>query len=410
MRTLLLAASALVCAGAARAEPVTFADALARASTSAPSLEARSLQVAATRSAVRAADQLPDPKLSVGITDFPLSGPLAGHPERDNFSMVTLGYSQDVPNPAKRRARADQALAEITVAEADALVERRSVRTATALAWVDLYYARKKLEALELLASALNSDSATAPSRLTSGASRPAEALSPEQAKAALADRRETLRATLDKARAELGRWIGFDPAVEPGGAPPFPALEPAALRANLDLLPQLTAKSAMIRRAAADRGAAKAETRSDWGYEVEYAHRDPRFGDYVSAKLNFSLPLFRANRQDPIIAARTSDLARATAEREATRRELQAALEGDLAEHAMHHAQLARARETLVPLARERLDLETASYAARTASLSDVLVAQRAFVNARLDALDREAETERDGVRLALTYGEEPQ
>ncbi len=410
MRTLLLAASALAWAGAARAEPVTFADALARASTSAPSLQARGLQVAAAQSALRAADQLPDPKLSVGITDFPLSGPLAGHPERDNFSMVTLGYSQDVPNRAKRRARADQALAGISVAEAEALAERRSVRIATALAWVDLFYARKKLEALELLASALASESTTAPSRLTSGASRPAEALAPEQAKAALADRRESLRAALGKARAELGRWIGFDPGVEPQGAPPSPALDAEALRANLDRLPQLAAKSAMIRRAAADRGAAKAETRSDWGYEVEYAHRDPRFGDYVSAKLNFSLPLFRANRQDPIIAARTSDVARATAEREATRRELQAALEGDLAEHAMHHAQLARARETLVPLARERLDLETASYAARTASLSDVLTVQRAFVDARLDVLDREAETVRDGVRLALTYGEEPQ
>lgn len=410
MRTLLLAASALVWAGAARAEPVTFADALARASSSAPSLQARSLQVAAARAAVRAADQLPDPRVSVGVTDFPISGPLAGHPERDNFSMVTLGYSQDVPNHAKRRARADQALADITVAKAQVLVERRSVRIVTALAWVDLYYARKKLEALELLASALNSESTTAPSRLTSGASRPAEALAPELAKAVLADRRETLRAALGKARAELGRWIGFDPAIEPAGAPPSPALEPAALRANLDGLPQLAAKSAMIRRAAADRGAAKAETRSDWGYEVEYAHRDPRFGDYVSAKLNFSLPLFRANRQDPIIAARTLDVARATAEREATRRELEAALESDLAEHAMHHAQLARARDTLIPLARQRLDLETASYGARTASLSDVLAAQRAFVDARLDALDREAETVRDGVRLALTYGEEPQ
>ena len=400
---------AAAAAGAAAAEPLTFAEALARAARSAPAVEAAGLQVEAARSSARAAGALPDPKVSVGITDFPVSGPLAGRPGRDDFSMVTLGYAQDVPDRAKRRARTAQAQAAITEGEAMLLLQRRAVRVATALAWVDLCYAGRKLAALQALRTELAVDIQTAPARLTSGASRPAATLEPRQAMAGLEDRGEALRAAVLKARADLGRWIGPAGAVEPAGEPPAPEVEPLALRAALDDLPQLAVKAAAVRRAEADRGAARAETRSDRSYEVEYAHRDPRFGDYVSGKLTFSLPLFTRDRQDPVIAARGADVGRALAEREATRRELAAALEGELAEHAMHHALLARARDVLVPLAHQRAELETASYQAGRAALSDVLAARRAAVDAQLDALDREAEAVRDGVRLALTYGEEP-
>ncbi|CAN5342808.1 TolC family protein [soil metagenome] len=408
----LLALAALGCAygGVAVAEPLTFADTLARAAQSAPSLRAAALQVEASRSAARAADELPDPKLSIGVTDFPISGPLAGQPYRDDFSMVTLGFAQDVPSRDKRRARASQARAVITAGEAQRLVEMRKVRVAAALAWVDLYYAQRKLAALQILGAELKIGAATAPARLASGAVRPAGTLQPERDVAELEDRRETLRASLLKARADLGRWIGPAAEVEPTGPLPNPKVDATVLKAELDALPQLAVAEAAIRRTEADRGAAKADKRSDWGYEVEYAHRDPRFGDYVSGKLNFSLPLFTSARQDPIVAARTSDVARARADKEAARRELEAALEGELAEHAMHHALLARSREVLVPLARRRADLELASYQARTASLSDVLAARRARIDAELDALDREAEAIRDGVRLTLTYGEEPQ
>lgn len=409
MRPRLVIAAACLASGAVQAEPLSYAGAIARAVAFTPDLKAAELGVDAARAAARPAGALPDPKASVGFTDFPISGPLAGHPERDDFSMLTLGFSQEVPNRAKRRARVGRAEAEVTQNEAQQAVTAREVQVAAALAWIDLYYAQKKLGALDALSRELKVDAETADARLTSGASRPAATLEPEQLLARLADRRETLRAAVTKARATLERWTGVA-SPEPFGAAPELRLNEAALRSGLERLPQLLLKSAMVRTAEADRGLAKAEKRSDWGYEVEYSHRDPRFGDYISGKLTFSLPLFSASRQDPIVAARGATVARAYAEREATRRELRAALDGDLAEHAMHHANLARAEATLVPLARRRVELETASYRARTASLTDVLAARRDLVEAELDRLDREADTVRDQARIALTYGEQDQ
>jgi outer membrane protein TolC len=66
------------------------------------------------------------------------------------------------------------------------------------------------------------------------------------------------------------------------------------------------------------------------------------------------------------------------------------------------------RARDTLLPLARQRVDLETASYSAGRASLIDLITAQSSFVDAALLTLDREATVVRDAARLVLTYGDD--
>ena len=71
-----------------------------------------------------------------------------------------------------------------------------------------------------------------------------------------------------------------------------------------------------------------------------------------------------------------------------------------------MHHEQYARARDTLLPLARRRADLETASYGAGRASLGDVQAALTALANAQLTYLEREAQVATDAARLTLTYG----
>ena len=92
------------------------------------------------------------------------------------------------------------------------------------------------------------------------------------------------------------------------------------------------------------------------------------------------------------MIAARAADLGRAEAQREDTRRTLRAQLDSDLADHVMHHDQWLRARDRLVPLAKQRAELETAAYGAGTTGLSDVLDAFADLANAQLTALDREA------------------
>jgi len=392
-------------ASPAAAGPLTFAGALERAQQSAPSLQASGLRIDAARAASRAAGRLPDPKLTAGIQDFPVSGPNAGRFTRDDFTMTKVGVMQDVPNAARRRAEVAGATAEIGVAEALTAEERRNVRVATALAWIDLAFAERRLEALDGLVTGLRDLWAAQPAAVASGSARPAAGLEPARLRAVFEDRRSELVAAVAKARADLTRWTD-EPAPTTSGDPPHFDIDPAALRAALERHPSLLSAEANRRKAETEVAAARAATRPDWGFEVSYGRRDPMFGDLLSAGVTVSLPLFQASRQEPVIAARVADRNRAQIEREDRRRALTAALEADLADHVMHHDQWRRAVEVLVPTAEQRAHLEVTSYGAGRAGFGDVSAALTDLADAKLAALDREALTARDGARILLTYG----
>lgn len=389
----------------AHAEPLTFDQALQRASASAPDIEAATLQVDAARAESRAAGALPDPQLTFGLENVPVTGPNAGRLGEDDMTMARVGIMQGVPSGAERSARRATALADIGVAEARTAVEARRVRLAVALAWLDLHFAKRRLAALDDLARIIAPLLETAPAAVAAGTARPAETVAPEQWRAALADRRSDLVAQVARARAELVRWTG-DPTADVLGLPPDHLIDAERLLAALDRHPTLLAFDAASRRADAAVRLARADKQPDWNWQLSYQRRDPAYGDMVSGGVTISLPLFAGSRQDPVIEARARDATRVRVERDAARRALVAELEAGLADHAMHHDRMMRARDTLVPLAQRRADLETASYGAGNVGLTAVIEAFTALADVKLDAIDREAEVVRDAIRLNITYG----
>ena len=389
---------------AAQAKPLTFEAALSEARANAPALRAKVLAVEAAESALDAAGRLPDPTASVGIESFPISGPLAFRPGQDDFTWLRFGFSQEFPNPAKRRAQAGRAQSDIATAQAESAVAARSVEVGAAMAWIDLAYAQRRLAALDDVTVRLARYVAAAPSAIASSKARPAQVLAGRQALALLADRRSQLLAEIGRARAELTRWTGdSDPQID-GPLPEF-ALDPGRLRSGLDRHPIVAMSGALAGQADADVVLAQADKRPDFGFDLAYQRRDPRFGDYVSAQVAVSLPLFGRHRQDPLIAAAGARASAARAEQEATRQALAAELDAALADHTMHHDQWLRARDTLQPLADERMALETASYGAGRASLTDVVDAHIALSDALLNTIEREAAVARDAARLTVTY-----
>ena len=272
-----LAVAIAVYAGSAAAEPLTFNVALERAAANAPSVQANEAGVEAKRSAAIAAGRLPDPTLSVGIDNFPISGPPAFTLNGDSMTMARVGIEQAFPNPAKRRAQRGRAQAGIGVAEADLAVEAQNVRLETALAWVDLYYAKRRLAQLQWLDESLGDLQATVSARLASGSARPSQALEPEQLRAAVNDRRSELEADVAKAQARLARLTG-DRNADVSGEPPGLEVDGSALRAGLAALPRLRALDAETRAADADtslvgqRASAMSDARAPAGQHKEAA------------------------------------------------------------------------------------------------------------------------------------------
>lgn len=405
MRLIVLAPLLTAIPIAALAEPMTFDAAIRRAAASAPSLQASAAGVDASRSASVAAGELPDPTLTVGVDNFPVSGPPAFTFGRDGMTMGRIGIEQEFTNPAKRRAQRGRAEASIAVAEAELAVETQNVRLATALAWIDLYYAKRRLAQLDLLNADLNDLQATVTARLASGSARPSQALEPEQLRAAVADRRADLQAEVTKAQTRLARLTG-DPQADAVGDPPLLEIDGPALRAHVAGLPRLQALDAQANAAAANVTLAQADKRPDWRVGTSYGRRDPAYGDMVSVTVSIDLPLFGKQRQDPLIAARESEARRARLMREAGERDLIAELDADLADYAFRQKRLLNARQTLVPLAKRRAELDMASYAAGTLDLGSALLSTLALAEAEVEALARETEVARDMIRINYTYG----
>ena len=84
---------------------ISFDDAQRLAAERAPMLRARQAQIAATREeAVRAA-ALPDPKLTLGLANWPVTGADAFDFRADDMTMKQIGVMQEFPARAKRQAR-----------------------------------------------------------------------------------------------------------------------------------------------------------------------------------------------------------------------------------------------------------------------------------------------------------------
>jgi outer membrane protein TolC len=404
MRVMLLAPLLAALPAASLAAPLTYEAAIARATGEAPSLRARALEAEARRATVPAAGELPDPRLGVGIDNYPVSGPPAFTFAGDSMTMARVGISQDIPSLAKRHARTARAEADVGEAEARRLAELRRVRIETAAAWIDLAFAERRLRALDVQIAALERLRSSATASVASGGARPAQTLDVRRASLVLADRRSGVAAEVARARALLARWSG-DPEPEVVGPIPMIDIDPEKLRAAVDTIPSLELLSARVRQAEVDIRLARADKRPDFGVDLAYQRRADRYGDMVSASVTVGLPLFASRRQNPVIAARTATASAVFAEREDARRSLIAEFDGAIADHVMHHEQWMRARDNLLPLAQQRADLETASYGAGRAGLLDVIDAKTALAETELEVLDREAAVARDAIRLTLTY-----
>ncbi|WP_341712155.1 TolC family protein [Erythrobacter sp.] len=399
--------AALLAAPHAQAQPVSFDDALHAARHNQPMLDAGALRVAGKREAIAASDELPDPRLRAGIANLPVSGPVAFELDRQLPTQVSLGVEQEFPNLAKRRARYGLAASEVRLAEARLGLAERSVEIATGMAWVELHYAQRKLDLARAALEDLRKLVPVANSAVASGSARPAHSLALRKDLLGVEDAITSIEVERDAAQAMLARYIAvIDPIAE--GAAPEAAIDAGSLKQMLDLNPELKFADAAVEGAEAGVRLARAEKRPDFGVSVNYGRRDDAFGDVVSVMGSVTLPIFAGRRQEPRIAAAEAEAAAASAEREDRVRALEARLEADLAQWRGADHQWRRAREELLPLARERAELETASFAAGRASLFDVVTAKSALLLLELDILEREAATVSAAVRLKLGYGED--
>ncbi len=399
--------SLAVLAGVVHAAPLSFNSALDIAERQSPDLAAKTAQISAAQSAAIPAGALPDPTLVAGVENYPVSGMDSWRLNSDFMTMQKIGVMQAFPNAAKRRAREDVATANVDVAEAQRLIGRLKVRRDTALAWLSIYFAERKVALLDELDQENKVLAEAVKAQIASGRGQVVDAVMPKQEAVQLADRRDDLTRDVVNARANLRHFVGTEADEPLAGDPPVFPIDTVHLHEHLHHHPELQAFTSETRKAEAELREADSMKKSDWGVELDFQRRSPQFGNMVSMQFTFDLPVSPSTRQEPLIAAKQQALVRIDAEREGMLREHTNELDSELADYAALSRQLDRARHTALSLAQEKMALQTASYKAGKGDLTAVLAARRELIDQRMKIIDLEGQRETLAAQFYFAYGE---
>jgi outer membrane protein TolC len=383
--------------GLAGAVTLTFEQALDLAVQR--SYATRSARAAASSAveAARAAGQLPDPMLSVGVENLPATGPDRFNSTRDFMTMKRIGISQEWVSAEKRSARAGAARA---LAEREQVAERAAAaeaRLQTALAYVDAWYAGEALELATLDEHHAREALEAGKGRLATIVGSSAEVLALATSLGMAQDASAELRQRQGLAGVALQRWVGV--AADELNRPALDALPGEA--AFVAGHPVVALKQRDIEIARQDAAVTATNRRPNWTWAVSYGQRTG-FSDMLNVGVSIPLTVAPAERQDRETAAKLALLDRAEAE-------LAEAQRIAAAEHAAWASDVRRLEQrlerfraaVLVPAA-QRIAAATAAYRSNQGSLVMLFEARHAEVEARRRLLELQRDLARTQVQMA--------
>lgn len=387
--------------------PLPLSEAQRRAFEAQPLLDAQAAALQAAQARARAAGELPDPELRLGIEEVPVEGGERYSLRRDMDTMFAVGLMQSFPRGAKRRLRAERGRHEAALAAQALGTTRLALARDSALAWIDVWVEERRATLLAASVAEAQRQLQAAEIDYVAGRRAQAELLAARVSLARLQDALAGARQEALAARQRLSRWVGLDAAQRPlpEQLPEWPSPPPleqlvAALRSH----PHLDIEARRVDIAAAEVALAREAWRPDWALELSYAYRD-LYTDMASVGVRIDLPLFPARRQAPELDARRAEQAQAEALREAVIREHEA----ELREHWMHWRELqARLRHfdaEILTASALRSSTAEASWGAGQGSLAATLEARQMQVEQQMARLELEGEAARR--RLELMYFE---
>ena len=297
-------------------EPASFSDYAEKLNTHPQRLELLEMAEQQKRTA-KSELGLPDPMLGIGINNLPVS---SGSFHEDRMTSKTIGVSQDIPNPAWRKAKAAQknVLAAQTALQADYTTQKLIALFISALAKHQKTTSQIKLAQKQL--AHYQSLEGYFQGQIESGRSVYWRFSDVDVEKAITQQRLNDLEAEKAEIEATLVRLVGDVP---PAGMA-RPDIKPQNLTDIAQTYPiRLQEKTSSHARAGVQ--TAKAAILPDFGLEAGYSQRESinnaGVGDLFSVKARVSIPLWYASNQKPKLDAAKAQQRATTQALEDTRR-----------------------------------------------------------------------------------------
>jgi len=388
------------------AEPIlTVQQAVALASDNQPSVTAYESDAAASEQAAIAARSLPDPQVSAGIQNFPITGRNALSPTEDEMTMLTIGVMREQVRRSKRAAEAARLRSQAAVSRFQGSARQRSIQRDVMKAWIDATAARARQRLLERVISDLKTGQKVMEAGVPTAASSPALALE-AQAEVSLAESELVdAKGAEERARGMLRRWIG---AAADRPLPDYiPRIDlPAGVAPDFGAHPEVLVANAQGQAARREVEVAQTQRKPDLSWSVMLGVR-PSYGEMVTAQVSIPLQLNRHNLQDRRIGEAQSRANAAALRAEDTRRELEGQYSQALADYRSADARMAEISGRAIPSLEASFKLAEARYRGGQGSLELPLNIVRRYVETNIQLVEQQAAKARSAADLIYLVGE---
>lgn len=378
-------------------ETLTFDKALELAVQRSESTRSARAGMASATESARAAGQLPDPMLRVGIENLPITGPDRLSTTRDSMTMKRVGISQEWLSADKRAARTAAAQAAVGIEEAQLRASTAETRLQTALAYLDAFYAEAALELTRLMEHHAREEFEAARARLASSVGGSQEVLALSAARAMARDDSTEVQQQQAAAEVALQRWVG----VAVNDLSPAPELVALPEDAFVAAHPNVFAKQQALQVARLEANVTATNRRPNWTWEASYGQRTG-YSDMLSVGVSIPLPVAPGARQDRDTAAKLALSEKAQADLAEARRAAQAEFASLQRNAALLDARIDQYRDGVLLLAQQRVAAATAAYRSNQGTLVTLFEARRGEVDAQRKLLTLQRDFARTRAQLA--------
>jgi outer membrane protein TolC len=358
-----------------------------------------------------AAGQLPDPRLRVGLANFPIE---SGGFSTEAMTQAQIGFQQAFP-PGQSRAvstRRFESLAQEMTENADA--RGRDVLSGVRTTWLETYY-WDQAASIVSESRPFFADLATVTRSLYSVGTRDQQdVLRSELELSRLDDRLIDINRQRARARAALSEWLPEQsdrPTAD--SLPAWNEIPPLAdLASKLDTHPAISAADARIEAQKAGIDLVRERYKSGWTLDVAYGYRDgmqpsgaPR-SDMLSVAFMVDLPFFRSNRQDRALSAALSERRAADESKEQLRRRLASQLQAEYTRWQELTRRLELFDRQILVQTRDHAQAAMLAYQSEAGDFADVMRGYIDELNTRLDYLRLQVERAQSYAVLANLGG----
>ncbi len=389
---------------AASAAELTLDRAVEIAIASDPWLDGKRAEETAFRAQAVAAGSLPDPQLSVSLSNLPID---TFSFSQEPMTQINIGVSQSFPGGSKLSLRAHRFEQLGAAASLERAARRAAVRRAVTLLWIEgaridetLRLVGESRHRFEQLLEVTRARYNAATRRV-----RQQDVIRAQIELSRLDERLLKLGEARDGVLARLSEWLPASSLAE-AVAFSMPALEVEGRDRSILAHPDIRALDQRVAVGRSELDLAEADRAPGWRINTAWGIRDRDFNDrelpdFFTVGVSIDLPLFRHGRQDQLVEAAANRVSSIESQRLLRARELRAERRGLASAIRRLDDQLALYQSTLLDQSSALSRSALAAYQADETDFSDLMRAYVSDLEARIDALGLSARRQAAIARL---------